>query len=134
MPGYSIDASGQAAIAAPQPVQEDAVLYVGNLSTDVTKPILYQYFVPYGNVISTSIKTNHYTGEHRGFAFVNFAVKEDAKRAKDALNHLNILGKEIRICFKKDFRSIKPEANLYFNGLPPAVRGKQLEEECKPFG
>ena len=60
MPGYSMDASGQAAIAAPQPVQEDAVLYVGNLSTDVTKPILYQYFVPYGNVVFD----NHRSSRH----------------------------------------------------------------------
>ena len=46
--GASLDAGLQP--VASQQVQEDAALYVGNLSSSVTDSILYQHFMPYGKV------------------------------------------------------------------------------------
>jgi polyadenylate-binding protein len=50
------------------------------------------------------------------------------------LNHTDILGREIRICFKKDHKTVDPEANVYIKNLGENVRGKQVEEEFSPFG
>lgn len=80
------------------------------------------------------IKRSSYTGESRGFCFVNFSNGDDARKAKEALNHSEIMGREIRICFKKDFKNLDPEANVYVKNLAETAKGKALEDEFAVHG
>lgn len=59
---------------------------------------------------------------------------DDARKAKEALNHSIIMDREIRICFKREFKSLDPEANVYVKNISPNVRGKQMEDEFAPYG
>ncbi|GFH07979.1 eukaryotic translation initiation factor 3 subunit 4 [Haematococcus lacustris] len=59
---------------------------VTNLSEDVTEADLQELFRPFGHVTRCFVAVDRETGENRGFAFVNYAMREDAERAIRALN------------------------------------------------
>lgn len=80
------------------------------------------------------MKKNFYTGDSRGFGFANYSTPDAAKRAKLTLNHSILMGREIRISFKKDFNKLDPEANLYIKNLDEKVTGRMVEEEFSKFG
>ena len=112
----------------------DATLYVGNLHPEVNDMELFNFFRPYGDIISCRIMKDIYSGESRGFAFMSFKNKEDAKAAKDALNYQKIHGWEIRISFKKSPSEFNPKANIFVKNLNKEVSTKQLDELCQQFG
>ena len=54
---------------------EDCKLFVGGMPSEVTEPILRQYFQQFGPVRSVTIVKNRETGASRGFGFVTFVSK-----------------------------------------------------------
>jgi RNA recognition motif-containing protein len=67
-------------------------IYVGNLPYTCDEKQLRDLFGADGrNVIDVAIITDRMTGQPRGFAFVNMATQDDAKRAIDAL-HGSVFG------------------------------------------
>jgi len=67
---------------------ETVRLFVYNISEKTSDEILKKVFSPYGNV-------THTFNPGKGFAFVNFARKEEAEAAVEALNQQEVLGREI---------------------------------------
>jgi RNA recognition motif-containing protein len=61
-------------------------IYVGNLSREVTEEELRQAFQAFGEVTSVSIIKDRYSGESRGFGFVEMAVRAEAQAAINGLN------------------------------------------------
>jgi RNA recognition motif-containing protein len=61
-------------------------IYVGNLSYDVTGEELRQAFEAFGNVESVSIMTDKYSGQPRGFGFVEMPSVSEGQAAIAALN------------------------------------------------
>jgi RNA recognition motif-containing protein len=62
-------------------------IYVGNLPYTCDDQQLKDLFGGEGrNVIDVAIITDRMTGQPRGFAFVNMATDDDAKRAIEALH------------------------------------------------
>lgn len=61
-------------------------IYVGNLPYNVTKDELQELFAEYGEVSEVNIITDKYTGQSKGFAFVEMAKQADAEEAIKALN------------------------------------------------
>ena len=61
-------------------------LYVGNLSREVTEDELRQAFEAFGQVATASIIKDRYSGESRGFGFVDMAAKSEAQAAINGLN------------------------------------------------
>ncbi len=66
-------------------------IYVGNLDRQVTEEELKKSFEAFGAVTSVKIIKDMYSGESKGFAFVEMA---DAAVAKTAMQEMN--GKEIK--------------------------------------
>ena len=66
-------------------------IYVGNLSYEVTEEDLKQAFEGSGQVVSVNIIKDRYSGESRGFGFVEMP---DRAEAESAINNLN--GKELK--------------------------------------
>ena len=112
----------------------EATLYVGNLHPEITDMELFNYFRPYGDILSCRIMKDIYSGESRGFAFISFKTKEDAKNAKETLNYQKIHGWEIRISFKKSPSDFDPKANIFVKNVPREVTTKDLDELCQQFG
>ena len=66
-------------------------IYVGNLSRDVTDEDLRQAFEEFGQVESINIIKDKFSGESRGFGFVEMPSKDEAQSAITGLN-----GKELK--------------------------------------
>ncbi len=61
-------------------------IYVGNLSREATEDELRQAFEAFGQVTSVNIIKDRYSGDSRGFAFVEMADKGEAQTAINELN------------------------------------------------
>lgn len=60
-------------------------IYVGNLSHEVAEQELRQAFESFGEVTSVRIITDRYTGQPRGFGFVDMPVDTEAQAAISGL-------------------------------------------------
>ncbi len=72
-------------------------IYIGNLSRDVTEDELREAFAAFGQVETVNIITDKFSGESRGFAFVEMPSKEEGQAAMDDLNGKEMKGRELNI-------------------------------------
>ncbi|MFQ6112907.1 MAG: RNA recognition motif domain-containing protein [bacterium] len=72
-------------------------IYVGNLSPDVTQDDLQKAFEAFGNVSSATVIRDRYSGESRGFGFVEMPDKSEAQSAIAELNGKELMGKTISV-------------------------------------
>ncbi|MBF0530148.1 MAG: RNA-binding protein, partial [Deltaproteobacteria bacterium] len=61
-------------------------LYVGNLSFSTSETELKNLFATYGQVESAKIVTDRYSGQSKGFGFVEMANRSEGEQAINALN------------------------------------------------
>ena len=61
-------------------------IYIGNLSREVTEDELRKAFEAFGQVTTVNIIKDRYSGESRGFGFVEMATKTEAQAAITGLN------------------------------------------------
>ncbi|MBN2411750.1 RNA-binding protein [candidate division KSB1 bacterium] len=72
-------------------------IYVGNLEHQVTEDELKLEFENFGEVSSVKIIKDMYTGESKGFGFVEMPDSANAKTAMSELNGKEIKGRAIRV-------------------------------------
>jgi RNA recognition motif-containing protein len=70
-------------------------LYVGSLPYSTTEQELTELFSQYGSVQSAKMITDRYTGQSRGFGFVEMATGEEAQKAIAALNGFALGGRTL---------------------------------------
>ncbi|PIP42989.1 MAG: RNA-binding protein [Deltaproteobacteria bacterium CG23_combo_of_CG06-09_8_20_14_all_60_8] len=61
-------------------------LYVGNLSYSTTDDDLNAMFAPFGDVTSAKVISDRYTGQSRGFGFVEMADRAAGQKAMEELH------------------------------------------------
>lgn len=72
-------------------------LYVGNLSVDVTDDDLKKAFEVYGAVSSATVIKDRFSGESRGFGFVEMPEESEAKEAIAGLSNQEIKGRYLKV-------------------------------------
>ncbi len=72
-------------------------LYVGNLPESVSEENLKELFGEAGPVASAKIITDRYTGQSRGFAFVEMETKADGQRAISMFNGKDVNGSPLKV-------------------------------------
>jgi RNA recognition motif-containing protein len=83
-------------------------IYVGNLSRDVTEEDLQKAFAEFGQVESVNLIKDRFSGEARGFGFVEMPSKDEAEAAITGLNGQDLQGRALNVNEaqpKKDTRS-----------------------------
>ncbi|XP_077818748.1 peptidyl-prolyl cis-trans isomerase E isoform X2 [Macaca mulatta] len=80
------------------------VLYVGGLAEEVDDKVLHAAFIPFGDITDIQIPLDYETEKHRGFAFVEFELAEDAAAAIDNMNESELFGRTIRVNLAKPMR------------------------------
>ena len=70
-------------------------IYVGNLSQQATEQDLEALFKEFGAVSSVKIIRDMFSGESKGFAFVEMNDKAGGTKAIEALNTQDVKGKKI---------------------------------------
>jgi len=72
-------------------------IYVGNLSYEVTEEDLQQAFEAFGQIASVSIIKDKYSGQSKGFGFVEMPAKAEAQSAIDGLNGKELKGRTLNV-------------------------------------
>ena len=72
-------------------------LYVGNLNYTTDEGSIRKMFEAHGEVVSLNLITDKYTGQSKGFGFVEMATDEAAKAAVAALNGQQVDSRAIRV-------------------------------------
>ena len=70
-------------------------IYVGNLSPEVTEEELRKEFTAFGRVTSVRINKDRYSGQPRGFGFVDMPSKSEGEAAISGLNGKELKGRPI---------------------------------------
>ena len=70
-------------------------LFVGSLSYDVTQNALEDLFKGVGTVESATLITDKFSGNSKGFGFVEMSTEEEAKKAIEELNGKEVSGRNI---------------------------------------
>lgn len=72
-------------------------IYIGNLSRDVTEEDLRQLFEGFGQITSVNIIKDKFSGESRGFGFVEMPEKDKAQAAITGLNGKEFKGRTLSV-------------------------------------
>jgi len=72
-------------------------LFIGNLDFHATEDELRQLFAPHGPVGQVTIVKDSYSGQPRGFAFVEMTNAADADKAIAALNGTQFGGRTLNV-------------------------------------
>lgn len=70
-------------------------IYVGGLPYAVAEEQLQDLFSAYGTVETARVITDKYTGQSRGFGFVEMSTESEAQQAIEALNGSQLDGREL---------------------------------------
>jgi RNA recognition motif-containing protein len=72
-------------------------LYVGNLSYEVTEQKLRELFSQAGEISTVDVITDKFSGQGKGFAFVEMATDEGTTEAINRFNGYSLDNREIAV-------------------------------------
>jgi RNA recognition motif-containing protein len=72
-------------------------IYVGNFSSEVTEDDLRKAFEAFGQVTSATIIKDKFSGESRGFGFVEMPAKAEAQSAINGMNGKELKGRTLNV-------------------------------------
>lgn len=72
-------------------------IYVGNLPHSVKDEDLRELFAEYGDVTTANVINDKYTGQSRGFGFVEMPTQQDAEEAIKSLNGSEMKGRNLKV-------------------------------------
>lgn len=72
-------------------------IYVGNLAAGVTEDDLRQVFEAFGQVESVTVMKDRFSGQTRGFGFVDMPSKQEGTAAIAGVNGKNVKGQALKV-------------------------------------
>uniref|UniRef100_A0A8C2F671 Polyadenylate-binding protein n=1 Tax=Cyprinus carpio TaxID=7962 RepID=A0A8C2F671_CYPCA len=126
-------------------------VYIKNFGEDMDDQRLKELFDKYGKTLSVKVMTDP-TGKSRGFGFVSYEKHEDANKAVEEMNGMELNGKTVFVGraqkkmerqaeLKRKFEQLKQErisryqgVNLYIKNLDDTIDDEKLRKEFSPFG
>ena len=72
-------------------------IYVGNLSYSVTSDDLRKAFEQFGEVSTANVVTDKFTGQSKGFGFVEMSNKAQGEAAIKGLDGADLKGRSVRV-------------------------------------
>ena len=72
-------------------------IYIGNLSHDVTDEDLRQAFESCGEIASANVIKDKFSGDSRGFGFVEMPSKNEAETAISDMDGKDLKGRSIKV-------------------------------------
>ena len=72
-------------------------IYVGNLSYDLTEDDLRDAFAAFGEVSTVNLIIDKFTGQSKGFGFVEMPNNSEADAAIKGLNETSMKGRNVKV-------------------------------------
>ena len=91
-------------------------LYVGNLAYSVSSSDLEELFSTIGQVQSVAVIMDKFTGQSKGFGFVEMTNAEDASKAIEQFNDSELKGRNIKV------NEAKPRESNFGGGNLSGIR------------
>uniref|UniRef100_A0A3P9HSD7 RRM domain-containing protein n=2 Tax=Oryzias latipes TaxID=8090 RepID=A0A3P9HSD7_ORYLA len=111
-------------------------LYVGNLSRDVTEPLILQVFTQIGPCKSCKMIVD--TAGNDPYCFVEFYDHRHAAASLAAMNGRKIMGKEVKVNWATTPTSQKKDTSNHFHvfvgDLSPEITTEDVKAAFAPFG
>ena len=82
-------------------------IYVGNLPYNVSEDELKELFSEFGEVATVNLIKDRFSGQSKGFGFIDMPSNSEADQAIKALNHSQLKGRDIKVN-QAEQRSKKP--------------------------
>ncbi|KAI3683836.1 hypothetical protein L1987_84351 [Smallanthus sonchifolius] len=126
-------------------------LYIKNIESDMTEEILEKSFAKFGKIVSLVIAKDD-NGVSRGFGFVNYESPDDARKAVEDMNGLNLGSKVLFVAraqkkaereqiLRRRFDDIRKEqmmkyqgSNVYVKNIDDVVTENELQEHFSQCG
>jgi RNA recognition motif-containing protein len=99
-------------------------LYVGNLAYSVSNEDLHELFSQVGEVQSATVITDKFSGQSKGFGFVEMTTSEQAANAIQQFNDSDLKGRNIKVNEAKPRESGFGRGNRDRNSGGGAGRGR----------
>lgn len=77
---------------------------IGGLTEEVDEKVLRAAFIPFGEISEVQLPVDYQTEKHRGFAFIDFELPEDAQAAIDNMHESELFGRVLRVNLAKPMR------------------------------
>lgn len=100
----------------------------------MTERELYSMFVTVGPVENCRVMKDIKTGYSYGYGFVSFTRPQDAEKAIQQLNGLDIFNKRIKVSFARPNGEDIKDTNLYITNLPRHFNEHDLEMLFSSYG
>ncbi|XP_023764654.2 polyadenylate-binding protein 7 [Lactuca sativa] len=135
----------------PTPDAKYTNLYIKNLDEDISEDILDQTFSKFGKIVSLVISRDD-NGASRGFGFVNFENPDDARKAVEDVNGMNLGSKALYVAraqkkaereqiLRRQFEDMRKEqiakyqgSNVYVKNIDDDVTENELQEHFSQCG
>ncbi|XP_058074960.1 polyadenylate-binding protein 7 [Magnolia sinica] len=135
----------------PSPDAKYTNLYMKNLDLDITEELLREKFSEFGKITNLVIAKDN-SGNSRGFGFVNFDGPDDAKRAMETMNGVQLGTKTIYVAraqkkaereqiLRRQFEEKRNEqmlkykgSNVYVKNIDDDVDDDELREHFSQCG
>ncbi len=88
-------------------------IYVGNLPYSVTEDDLRTMFGEFGEVSSVNIINDQYTGQSKGFGFVEMSNQQEAEEAISNLNDSSVQGRNVKVSQARPRKDNAPRRPRY---------------------
>ncbi len=72
-------------------------IYVGNLNYSTTEDELRNMFSQYGTIESVNIITDRFSGQSKGFGFIEMSNADEAQQAIDGMNQQELGGRTLKV-------------------------------------
>lgn len=88
-------------------------IYIGNLAYSVTEDQLREAFSEFGEVASVNLITDKYSGQSKGFGFVDMPDNSEADTAIKNLNEKKLNGRPVKVNQAKP-RGDRPQRKMRY--------------------
>ncbi len=92
-------------------------IYVGNMSYDTTEEDLHLAFKAFGKVVSAAIIKDKFSGQPKGFAFVEMSSATEGQAAIEGMNGKELKGRELNV------NEARPRTESFRGGSTGGFRG-----------
>lgn len=106
-------------------------LFAFHLPDDWTDADLHEHFSPHGEVVSAKVMKEVGTGRSRGFGFVSYAERSAAATAVKKMQGYKILGKRLKVEFKKGEQSSAKFEEKVSEALGDPEQEAEVEQKPK---
>lgn len=87
-------------------------LFVGGISYSTTNSQLEELFTKAGKVESADVITDKFSGQGKGFGFVEMSTEEEAKKAIEMFNGYSLNGRTITVNEARPKRESEPRSDF----------------------